>query len=77
MSGLYGCRFSDIFDGILKYVDKLGDLRGWLCWSGAGFVGKPYPVWLADRGCVALDIGSVFDRFAGRITRGGTKGDGK
>lgn len=50
------------------------DWRGWLCLVGAGFVGKPYLQGFRIGGGVALDIGSVFDRWAGHCTRGAGKG---
>jgi hypothetical protein len=37
---------------------------------GAGFLGKIYCGWIKRRGGVALDIGSVFDLWAGKHTRG-------
>jgi hypothetical protein len=37
---------------------------------GAGFLGKIYCGWVKQRGGIALDIGSVFDLWAGESTRG-------
>lgn len=37
---------------------------------GAGFLGKIYCGWIKRRGGIALDIGSVFDLWAGKHTRG-------
>jgi hypothetical protein len=50
------------------------NLNGYLCLTGAGFIGKPYVIKCAERGAVAVDIGSVFDRWAGYLTRGKGKG---
>jgi hypothetical protein len=52
------------------------DLRGKLCLVGAGFIGKIYLKWFKDAGGVALDLGSVFDFWAGLKTRGKGKGVG-
>ena len=53
---------------------KSMDLTGWTVLVGAGFIGKPYIIEAARSGAVAVDIGSVFDRLAGHITRGKLKG---
>jgi glycosyltransferase GT-like protein len=37
---------------------------------GAGYVGKIYCGWVKERGGIAIDIGSVFDLWAGEATRG-------
>jgi len=59
-----------------KTMDKIEtmDLTGTLCLAGAGFIGKPYIIKCAKRGGIALDIGSVFDQWAGFATRGKGKG---
>jgi hypothetical protein len=36
---------------------------------GAGIPGKVYCQWLKESGCVALDVGSVFDAWVGRASR--------
>lgn len=61
--------YHKVIDGI-----KISDLKGFLCLVGAGFVGKPYINHLKASGGIAVDIGSVFDRLAGHITRGKNKG---
>lgn len=50
------------------------NVRGHLCLFGAGVVGKIYGNWFRDSGGIALDIGSVFDSFAGLRTRGVGRG---
>jgi hypothetical protein len=37
---------------------------------GAGYLGKIYCGWVKERGGIAIDIGSVFDLWAGEATRG-------
>ncbi len=65
--------FPDEFMKTVMEIDKM-DLRETLCLVGGGFIGKPYTIICADRGGIAIDIGSVFDRWAGYITRGKYKG---
>jgi hypothetical protein len=36
---------------------------------GAGIPGKVYCHWLKESGCVAIDVGSVFDAWVGRASR--------
>jgi hypothetical protein len=36
---------------------------------GAGIPGKVYCQWLKESGCVAIDVGSVFDAWVGRASR--------
>jgi prephenate dehydrogenase len=56
-------------------IEKLSrvDLRDTVCLIGGGFIGKMYAIKAKERGAVAIDCGSVFDRWAGRITRGKLK----
>ena len=53
---------------------KVIDCRGVLCLVGAGIPGKCYNNWFRDQGGVSLDIGSVFDFWYGRRTRGKGRG---
>ena len=46
------------------------DLTGYLCFVGAGYIGKPFMGAIKERGGVAVDLGSVMDRLAGYIIRG-------
>lgn len=49
-------------------------VKGSLCLVGAGIPGKIYNNWFRDEGGISLDIGSVFDGFAGFKTRGKGRG---
>lgn len=42
---------------------------GSLVLVGAGIPGKVYCQWLKERGCVAIDIGAVFDAWIGKASR--------
>jgi hypothetical protein len=69
-SGYKGLRhFPDQFDRIRRWVNKI-PVEGSLCLVGAGFTGKIYNSWFKKRGGISLDIGNVFDAWAGRCTRG-------
>lgn len=52
------------------------DNSGKLLLYGAGVAGKDLGYYFKKSGGVAFDIGSVFDRWAGRLTRGPGKGKG-
>lgn len=67
--------FPDQFNQIEKWMDSI-PAAGTLCLVGAGVVGKVYNSWFKARGGVALDVGNVFDLFAGLSTRGKTRGVG-
>lgn len=43
--------------------------KGSLVLVGAGIPGKVYCQWLKESGCVAIDVGSVFDAWVGRASR--------
>lgn len=66
------------YDGPAHYPDQFVKIESWmdkrdcrtLCLVGAGVAGKIYVNWFRDRGGVAFDIGSVFDTWAGYVTRG-------
>lgn len=65
--------YPDQFVKIENWMDKR-PIKGALCLVGAGVVGKIYCNWFRDRGGIALDIGSVFDQWAGHVTRGPGRG---
>ena len=62
------------FNQIRKWMDRAINCEGSLCLTGAGVVGKIYNNWFRDRGGVAIDIGSIFDSWAGLSTRGSERG---
>jgi len=66
--------YPERFNEIMREIKNM-DLKGVLCLVGAGFVGKSYCSELAKQGGVAIDLGSVFDLWAGRKTRGEGRGD--
>lgn len=73
-SGYVGERhFPDQFNKIFEWISEL-DCSGALCLVGAGIPGKIYNNWFADSGGVSLDIGSMFDGWAGWKTRGAGRG---
>jgi hypothetical protein len=43
--------------------------KGTLVLVGAGIPGKAYCQWLKEAGCVAIDVGSVFDAWVGKASR--------
>ena len=62
------------FNQIQKWMDRAINCEGSLCLTGAGVVGKIYNNWFRDRGGVAFDIGSIFDSWTGKCTRGPERG---
>jgi hypothetical protein len=60
---------TDIHDTIINRINEK-DRTGQLCIFGAGFVGKDFGSTFKKAGGVALDLGSVFDLWDGKITRG-------
>lgn len=61
----YPIEFEKVRRSISQMVSP-GEL--WLV--GGGILGKIYCKWIKDQGGVAFDIGSVFDRWSGYLTRG-------
>jgi hypothetical protein len=57
---------------LLDFKNKKFD--GKLLLFGGGFIGKNLGVEFARMGGVSVDIGSVFDLFVGKVTRGKGKG---
>lgn len=43
--------------------------EGTLVLVGAGIPGKAYCQWLKESGCIAIDVGSVFDAWVGKASR--------
>lgn len=55
-----------------RYRTIKSDLKfpeGSLVLVGAGIPGKVYCQWLKEMGCVAIDVGSVFDAWIGKASR--------
>lgn len=61
------------FNKIRKWMTKV-PVDGCLCLVGAGVIGKLYTNWFKEQGGIAIDIGSVFDSWAGKSTRGPGRG---
>lgn len=61
------------FNQIKKWMDSI-PVEGNICLVGAGVVGKIYNNWFRDRGGISIDIGSCFDAFVGKKTRGEGRG---
>lgn len=76
-------KFTNGYKGKVHYPDQFNEIRRWvtkipvagnLCLIGAGFTGKIYNNWFRDQGGIAVDLGCVFDYWAGKVTRGPNKG---
>lgn len=65
--------FPDQFKAIDEWIKTL-DCAEALCLVGAGVVGKIYNIWFKEQGGISIDIGSVFDAWAGKNTRGVGRG---
>lgn len=65
--------FPDVYE-IVKQKIQIEDRAGQLCLFGTGFAGKDLGLYFKNKGGVAVDIGSVFDMWAGKVTRGANKG---
>lgn len=73
-SGYVGKKhYPEQFHEISKWMTTI-PAKGSLCLVGAGIPGKIYNNWFRDEGGISLDIGSVFDAFAGKKTRGAGRG---
>ena len=68
--------YPDDYKDVVKFIKKV-DCKGKLCLVGTGMLGKYYTSLLKEHGGIAVDIGHVFDKWAGMITRGQGKGLGK
>lgn len=78
-------KFTPGYKGLAHYPTQYEQVKEWieavpiegnLCLVGAGVVGKIYNTWFKERGGISLDIGNVFDAFAGLVTRGKDRGVG-
>lgn len=78
-------KFTPGYAGEKHYPDQYQKIKesmrtipipGNLCLVGAGVVGKVYNTWFKEAGGISLDIGNVFDAWAGLVTRGRDRGVG-
>lgn len=76
-------KFTSGYDGEAHYPVQFNKVQRWmevvrpegrLLLVGAGVIGKIYCNWWRDRGGVAFDIGSIFDEWYGKATRGPERG---
>lgn len=73
-SGYKGAKhYPDLFNAAYRWMRAV-PIEGNLCLFGAGVVGKVYGSWFKEKGGIAVDIGNVFDAWAGRVTRGPDRG---
>lgn len=73
-SGYVGPKhFPHHFEKIREWVKEV-PVKGNLCLVGGGVFSKIYNIWLKEQGGISLDIGAVFDLFAGKSTRGKNRG---
>lgn len=73
-------KYEDFYPTIYKKIESeflKNNYSGKLLLIGGGFVGKNLSVIFANQGGVSIDLGSVFDNFVGKITRGEGKGPNK
>ncbi len=76
-------KFTSGYTGMVHYPDQFNKIEWFMnacectgnpCLVGAGVIGKIYTNWFRDRGGVAIDLGAVFDLWAGKSTRGAKRG---
>lgn len=76
-------KFTSGYEGERHYPDMFNKIEWWLdaarckgvpCLVGAGVIGKIYCNWMRNRGGIAIDLGAVFDLWAGFSTRGPNRG---
>lgn len=65
--------FPEQFNKVEWWLDR-AQVSGHVCLVGAGVIGKIYCNWMRDRGGIAIDLGAVFDLWAGFSTRGQQRG---
>lgn len=65
--------YPEQYNEIKEWI-RLANCKGELCLVGAGVIGKMYNIWFKEQGGISLDIGGVFDKWAGRKTRGEGRG---
>lgn len=76
-------KFTSSYEGQRHYPEAFNQMEWWMnaapcdrtpCLVGAGVIGKIYCNWFRDRGGIAIDLGAVFDLWAGFSTRGPKRG---
>ena len=76
-------KFTSGYEGERHYPEMFNKMEWWLdaakcagvpCLVGSGVIGKIYTNWMRDRGGIAIDLGAVFDLWAGFSTRGPNRG---
>jgi len=76
-------KFTSGYKGKKHFPDQFKEIRRWvtkvpvedtICLVGAGVAGKIYCNWFRDLGGYAIDVGSVMDSWAGKVTRGQNRG---
>ncbi len=65
--------FPNQYNHIREWIKKINP-KETICLVGGGVVGKVYCNWFKKQGGTALDIGSVFDSWDGKLTRGQDRG---
>ena len=73
-------KYEDFYPSIYTQIEKEFRSKKYqkkLLLLGGGFVGKNLGCIFAEQGGVSIDIGSIFDQFIGKITRGQGKGPNK
>jgi hypothetical protein len=65
--------FPNQYYQVKEWISNL-DCSGKLCLVGAGVAGKIYNIWFKRRGGISIDLGCVFDIWAGKKTRGKNRG---
>lgn len=61
--------YPDMYNMIKEWIADNAPLDGKLFLVGAGALGKIYCMWIRDAGGMALDVGAMFDGWAGVTTR--------
>lgn len=73
-SGYTGAKhYPTQFNLIHQWVKSI-PCKGNICLVGAGVIGKIYNIWFKEQGGISLDLGGVFDLWAGKCTRGPNRG---
>ncbi|NDW02924.1 tetratricopeptide repeat protein [Jiella pacifica] len=70
-STITGRHFPDYFRKTMSLIDQNDHQRGQVVLVGGGILGKLYALRLKQAGAIALDIGSLADKWMGKKTRPG------